>query len=554
MVEKCKKIEGDIAIFICQPVHDILSIIIQLSVIFEYTEFNIIFIPGETYDIIDFLIENDLDSRFNLYNYDIDMIPIDNDLISLEKKDNFRRIFLDKDITPINDLANSIIKLEACFGKIKHKYIKGAKAKIFNDLLTKKEKEANLKTKEEIFGMIVFDRSIDFITPLTSNYTYEGLIDDNYGINKGNIIIDESYFKEKIDTNNNYSNKRMLYSLSSNANEFSEFFSKIRCMHYLDANNYLNEVRKYFTGKTKEDNALKNLETMQKYIEEINRFMALYRGPIIINTKLMSKIINENIKDDNRIYKEKEMMFLFGNMPKNMDVFYSDYMSDKKDLIQLLNLMCIESLTLGGIKNYYSLKKDILYIYGFQKVFLLRDLESMELLKDKASSKKSEISYIQLCNKLGLINQNFSKEKITDCSYIYYGYCPIILRLIEIALRGRWNKMKDTITKMPGETLFPKDESEILKQNKKIKTIFIVFIGGVSYTEIEGIRFLNLYLKQLYDTSKEGFNSRVQLIIVTDEILNKRKIFNSLGKTFEQKYSYRKSFQDMENSHKKKKK
>ena len=138
-----KEIEEDIFIFICQPIHDILSLIIQLSVLFQYTEFNIIFIPGETYEITDFLIYNDLDYRFNIYNYNIDIIPIDNDLLSLEKENNFRKIYLEKDLSSINDLANNLIKLEACFGKVRHKYIKGSKAKLFNELLIKKEVESN---------------------------------------------------------------------------------------------------------------------------------------------------------------------------------------------------------------------------------------------------------------------------------------------------------------------------------------------------------------------------------------------------------------------------
>ena len=547
-----KIISEDFVLFICQPIQEILDIIIQLSIILNYTEFNIIFIPGETYDIIDFLSDNDLDSRFNIYSFNIDLIPLDNDLITLGKEDTIKQIYLNKDITPINDFVNSFIKLEACFGKIKNRYIKGMKAKLFNDLLIKKEKETNIKTNEEIFGMIVFDRSVDFITPLSTNYTYEGLIDDNYGINKGNIIIDESYFNDKEFKGQDYKCKKILYPLNSNANEF---FSKIRCMHYLDANKYLFEVKKYFSDKAKENDTKEvDLKKAQKILEEINIFLSLYRGPIIVNTKIMTKIIDENIKEENMVYREKERILLCGTVPKNLDIYYSDHMSDKKDLNKLLNLMCIESLTQNGIKNYYSLKRDILNIYGYQNLFILRDLESMELIKDKAYSKKPEISYEQICSKLNLINGKFNKENITDCSYIFHGYCPLILRLIEIALRGKWNKIKDVINKIPGETIFPSDESAILKQDQKIKTIFIVFVGGVSYTEIEGIRYINLKSKQLFDSSKEKINSRIQLIVVTDEILNKGRIFNNLGKKFEQKYSFKKCYNEIKEQENKKKK
>ena len=502
----------------------------------------IIFIPGETYELMEFLIDNDLQNKFNFYSFNIDLFPIDNDLISLEKDGSFRQIYLNKDISPINSFTNSFIKLEACFGKIKHRYIKGDKAKIFSDLLIEKEKESNLTLTEEILGMFVFDRSVDFVLPLISSESYEGIIDEIFGINKGNVILDESYLKEEKKTNDK-NNNRILYSLNSNRNEF---FSKIRCMNYLDANKYLFELRKYIGDKTNKENIKENdLEQFRKIIEDINRFVTLYRGPIIINTKIMAEIIDELIKDENKNFRNKEKILLGGNIPINLDLFYSDYMCDKKDLKKLIKLLCIESLTQGGIKDYNNIKRDILNIYGYQKIFLLRDLESIEFLKEKSSNKKQELSYQQICSKLNLINQNFSTEKINDCSYLYRGYCPIILRLIELALEARWNLMKDVITKLPGETQYPSDESEILNPIKKNNTIFVVFIGGVTYTEIEGIRYLNIKLKQMFEKNKDKNNNGLQLIIVTDEIINNKKIFDGSGKDLEQKYSYKKYYLDL---------
>ena len=531
-------------IFICQPKQEIFNIIYQISIVCSM-KFDIIFIPSETYELLEFLSDNDLNYRFNIYNFNIDLIPIDNDLISLEKDDNFRRIYLNKEISPINDFTNSFIKLEACFGKVKHRYIKGTKAKIFNDLLIEKEKEVNLGKTNEILGMFIFDRSVDFTLPLVSSESYEGLIDEIFGINKGNVILEESYFKEgkrKYDSNNNFK-ARLLYSLNSNRNEF---FSKIRCMNYLDANQYLFELRKYIGNKTNKENIKSNdFEEFRKILEEINNFVSLYRAPITINTKIMAEIINENIKDENKNFSNKERIFLGGNVPTNLELFYSDYMSERKDLSKLIKLLCIESLTQGGIKDYLNIKRDILNIYGYQKIFLLRDLESIEFLKEKGSRKKQEFTYQQICTKLNLINQKFTKENISDCSYLYRGYCPIILRLIELALQGKWNSMKDIISKLPGDTVFPSDESEILKPIKNNNTIFVVFVGGVTYTEIEGIRYLNIKLKQMFEKNKDKNISRIQLIIVADEIINNRKIFDGFGIKLEQKFSYKKCYLEL---------
>ena len=68
-------------------------------------------------------------------------------------------------------------------------------------------------------------------------------------------------------------------------------------------------------------------------------------------------------------------------------------------------------------------------------------------------------------------------------------------------------------------------------------------------------RFINRKLKLAFDKNKERDKNatRVQLIIVTTEILNKKKIFDSLGKEFEQSLSFKKLSKEIEDGQKKKK-
>ena len=54
--------------------------------------------------------------------------------------------------------------------------------------------------------------------------------------------------------------------------------------------------------------------------------------------------------------------------------------------------------------------------------------------------------------------------------------------------------------------------------NKKQNIIFVTFIGGVTYTEIQGIRFLNL------------INENFKFIIITNSIINHKKLLNSFEK------------------------
>ena len=544
-------------IFIIQPDRDVFQYSVLESYFFissMYTnvETNIIFVPGETYEIIEYMMNNDLTKKFKISNFNVDLLPIDNDLLSLEKENCFKEIYIDKNLTSISELANAFVKLETCFGKVKYKYIKGDLSKTFENLVLEKEKENNLKTNDEILGMIVLDRSVDFITALTTNYTYEGLIDDFFGINFGTIKLKESFVKDiSKQVKKKPEEKIVTYGLTSFVNNF---YSQIGYMHYLDVNQYLLRITDYYQKiATKDKEKAKiSLEDLEKTSNELKTYMIEVKEPLFANKNILYHIIT-NISDSKYIeYMRNEQILLTGELPTNLHLYYEDYISDKRDLNKILKLMVIESLTQDGIKNYNDIKRDILNIYGYRNIFVFRDLERLGWLKEKTYIKNiMEMNYEQLCEKLQLVNMNYNEKKVEDCSFVMSGFCPISLKLIERAVEGKWTKIQDIIKKLPGETTFPFDETEIAKPNKEVNTIFLVFIGGVTYTEIGGIRFLNRKFKEAYEKSTSKKPTRTQLIIITTGILSTKKIFNNLGKEFKNVYSMKQFYDQSQNPKKK---
>ena len=550
------QLKEEMVLYIIQPNKEVFSIILEsyflISSMFKGVEANIIFIPGESYEIIEYMMANDLIKNFKRFSFNIDLLPIDNDLLSLEKENCFREIYIDKNLTSISELANAFVKLESCFGKVKHRYMKGDNSKIFDDLVREKEKENDLKTTDEILGMIVLDRSVDFLTTVTTNYTYEGLIDDYFGINFGTIKIKESIIKDTSKQIKNTNTEKIItYSLTSFGNPF---YSRLGCMHYLDARQYLNNLYDYYqniatTDKSKVKSSFQDIE---KITSELKTYIAEIKEPLLVNKNILYKIIDSNLESEYLQYIKNEQLLLCGDFPSNLHLYYEDYICDKKDLNQILKLMVIESITQGGIQDYNSIKRDILNIYGYQNIFLFRDLEHLGWLNEKTYIKNLiELNYEQLCKKLELVKPNFNEQKVEDCSYAMGGFCPISLKLIEKAVEGKWNKIQDIIKKMPGEVSFPFDESEIVKPTKEVNTIFIVFIGGVTYTEIEGIRYLNRKFKEAYDKSSSKKPTRKQLIIVTTGILNSKKIFLNLGKDFKSIYSMKQFYEHTQKPKKK---
>ena len=123
-----ENVTEDIALFIIRPEKKIFNIIIQMHFMLKAMRpnlvENLIFIPGENHDIIEYMIQNNVYNEFNLETLNFDLIPIDIDLLSLERDNCIKEIYIDKNYISISDLSCALVKLETCFAKVKNKYIK----------------------------------------------------------------------------------------------------------------------------------------------------------------------------------------------------------------------------------------------------------------------------------------------------------------------------------------------------------------------------------------------------------------------------------------------
>ena len=540
-IEIVKQMKEKLVIYISRPNKDIVNIIAEIHFMLKTLKPNVIeyliFIPKENFDIIEYMSTNNMIPLSKIENFNVDLIPIDLDLLSLEREDNIKEIYIDKNYSSISDFANAVVKLETCFGKIKYKYIKGDLAQKFCDLMKEKEKENSLRLgKDEILGMVVFDRSVDFLTLMTTNYTCEGLIDENIGINLGRIKIKSNTLmaglnpKSNAKKNEKEVNKDIAYSLTSEKNNF---FCTISCMRHFDALKYIREIRNYYQqvlSKDKTGNSIFNSEG-EKNLKEISYFLTNLKDNLLQVENIINYVVEVLFETEHRRYIGKEQPLLSGGFPEDLHDYYDEFLYGKKDLDTLIKLMIIESLTQNGVQGYQKLKREILNIFGFQKIFLFRDLEVLGWLKEKQSSLKNlknitDFSYSQIYEKFELLNENYSPEVINDCSYVLNGYCPLSLKIIEKAVKGQWNTIIENLKKIPGATSYPENESVISNPVNDKNIILIAFVGGVTYTEIEAIRLLNRVFKEEY---LQGKRKQTQFIILTTSILNSKKVLKNLG-------------------------
>ena len=455
----------------------------------DLKKFHIIFIPKISGECHNFINNSKYKKYFNSHILNIDIYQIDKEILSLENNNAFRDIYLENNLNNLSALARSIIKYETVFGKIKYKYSKGFYSKRLIEILNREEEKLNnagnaLNNEDETLACFIFDRNIDMITPMCTNWIYEGVLDDFIGIDFNTMMSVDSKILDK-DKKNNI----IKIDLSSK----DKFYTNIK-----DFN--LGKIRNVFPEKMAE----LNKENKEKLTKE---------------KKIEKNFLNNHINILEYITKKQvtPIFKFYYNFEKILFDFIDDEMSKKADEYNLLRILCLECAIRSGIKNKIleQIKKDFLNIYGYDKLFLLKNLEKVGLLKVP----DNQNFYNEANKKLQLIFGNVDLNEPNDTSYAYIGYTSILIRLLERGIqRGGWNGIREVLKKIPGDSNFPTDESDIFGNKMEKQFILVVFIGGITYGELASIRLMN----------KKNRNKK--FIVVTTGIINSKKIFESLKK------------------------
>ena len=469
-------------------------------------EFHLIFIPKINNECNDYIMNSYYFEMYTfIHNLGIDIYPLDYDLMSLEEDNIIKEIYIDKNYNILQTLCKSYLKFETVFGKIKNKYYIGENAFKLNNLIKKEELNYSFENDSNFICSIIFDRNIDFITPLCTVNTYEGLLDEHFGIKFNQIKVESTFFVRK-------EKKDFIKIDLSNKNKF---YTMIKDYNFIRLNLFLHRKIRYFKNLINEGKEIKELSKVSENLMKVKKMNE--EKPYLEDNITLSGIISEKL--NNPIYKlyfKNEQNILSLNPPKILNEFYENEIYKKNPPFNILKLFCLESLTQNGIKskNYDNFKKDFFQIYGFEHLILWNNLEKLKILKKY--DKYSNFNFEKISNELNLIIENINLLEADDASYPYNGYCPIIIRLIEKGIKNGFSKIKDMINMLSDINFFGLDDKVLLK-NKEKKFILLIFIGGITYGEIASIRYLNETL-QFY-----------KFVILTTNIINIKKIFDEIS-------------------------
>ena len=466
----------------------------------------------------------------NYYDFDLSKFVLDYDIISMEDKQCFKELFLFKFSDCIDNLANMLINFQEIFGRIKNKYTIGENSKILSELLDRKENEGFLTNDKnainsQILACFLIDRNIDYITPMCSEFTYEAMLHKNFGLFFNKMKIDNNITKvKKKEDPKNLTNKNKTKEdiVTINLSHDDRLYQLIKSFNFDKLRLFLSRRLQYQEDllKTMKSNNQKKFdaESINKDVITIKE-MNLERPQLFMHINLTNYLLGLSSAPRAKRRLQLEQTLLSGDKDciELLHDYYDMEMTRKGDPYELMKLFCLENLVLGGVKGKYydSFKNDFLLTYGQKLFFLFKNLEELKILNKDGKSK----SYQILLEKLNLINFNVDINNPTDTSFVFGGFSPISIRLIENALKKGFAPIqKDILKNISNDFSFPSDETQVINPVGDNNFILLVFIGGITYSEIEAIRFLN---------KSEEF-SKYKFLIITTNVINAKSFFDEI--------------------------
>eukprot|EP00301_Raphidiophrys_heterophryoidea_P006293 c12553_g1_i2.p1 GENE.c12553_g1_i2~~c12553_g1_i2.p1 ORF type:complete len:267 (-),score=73.02 c12553_g1_i2:20-820(-) len=206
--------------------------------------------------------------------------------------------------------------------------------------------------------------------------------------------------------------------------------------------------------------------------------------------------------------------------------YIEECINKQEPLHKVLRLLCLASLMQSGLKTkqFDFFRREILHTYGYSTLFTLHALEKLGLLKQ--NDNRSNWSNIRKAFRL--VVDDVDEENPTDASYVYSGYCPLVARLVELALKpGGWRAADEALKTIPGPTVETTQRTTDPYTGTELKPVkqgltLVCFIGGCTSTEMSAIRFLSKQDENQYD-----------FLFATTSITNGSKLIDSVAQEIE---------------------
>ena len=520
-------------------------------------EFTIIWTPRRSRVSDMVLEEHNVLGEATITEFRLSFIPLEPDVLSLELEDSFSDLFLRKDPTSVFASAQALMLLQKQYGLFPRILGKGDNAKRLADMLQRMRSEEDVNASSDpnnayltsfgltpsslIENLIVIDREVDFPTVLSTQLTYEGLIEENFTIANNQTEVDSSILGgAPVPSQQNgttqaptAATKRKLQLDSSD-----KLYPSLRDANFATIGPTLNRTARRLQSDQQEIHKQdQSMADLRSFVSKLPTYQA-EQASLKIHTSVAEEIMKVTRTEVFGRMLEVQQNLLAGSDPSAVHENIEELIARDVPLKTVLRLLCLESCLSNGIRSrdLETFKRHVLHAYGYQHILTLANLEKLGLLIPRESHRgylnpiagaagQSATDWNAVRKSLQLWVDEVKEVDPDDIAYVFSGYAPLSVRLVQCILQKShlyslinpksassaptgtgWKGFEDILARMRGATVDVTQKGSDADASHARKTLrgskegpkvsIVFFLGGVTYAEIAALRFVSEKLQE----------------------------------------------------------
>ncbi|KAF7302551.1 hypothetical protein HMN09_00889600 [Mycena chlorophos] len=552
--------------------------------------YTLLLVPRESTLVTRILEEEGVLGDVRISSYGLQFIPIADDVVSLEHDTAFKEIWVDGDETIVYDSAQALLTLEKLYGLFPRIVGKGDAAARLATLLTRPLASTDSSTPEtlqsesdKIDSLVILDRRVDMVTPLLTQLTYEGLVDELIGIKNSHVELPVSLLTPPpppgsapaASTSAPQPGLKKVEAKKKHhlTTATDPLLGELRDLNFSSVGKRLNRVARRLEEDYKGRHQAKTVAQLRDFVGKLGGLQSEHQA-LRLHTGLSELLVPLTRTDIFNKTLEIQQNLLASYEVNSQVAAIEDLIAQGADMQTVLRLLCLASLTTGGIKpkTLENLKREILQAYGYNHLPLLLSLSEAPLnilipnpLPANSPLLATKYPFTGLRKSLRLLIDDTPEaldEVENDISFVYSGYAPISVRLVQcVAQKGGvlsnpaerekekgdkqaqpqikaqahpiagWRGFEDVLATIPGQTVdivqsgkggasaLTAPMASLLRPLQKPTTTVVFFFGGCTYTEIAAIRWVGRQ------------NRGRRFLVATTGIISGNSLFESISGT-----------------------
>ncbi|KAK7202889.1 Sec1-like protein [Myxozyma melibiosi] len=530
-------------------------------------DFNVFLYPRKMLSIEKVFEEEGVLGDVTISEWNLGFIPLEEDLLSIELPEaGYKGMYLHGLPTTVNFSAIALNALQKQYGIYPRIIGKGAQAKKLCDQLIRMRAEAQSSSSADSAAtewakgetsafdqLVVIERQTDMVTPLMTQLTYEGLIDEVFGIKNSQAEVPSTLFtasNPKLPANGgapsivsttpiNEQRKTRKVVLDGH----DTLYASLRDLNFAVVGTTLNKFARKLNEDYEERHQAKTVSQIKDFVSKLGGLQAEHQS-LRLHTNLAEEIMNRTQTEFfNRALEVQQNMVASGLDTSTLNQTIEELIVRGVSLDIVLRLLAIECLTSGGMKEkeLANFKRLIFLQYGYEHILTLNALTKLDLIfqrGSKTSANATTLQFSSLRKNMRLIVDDVNEQAPDDVAYVYSGYAPLSIRLVQYVIQKRalgtkistlggsgWRGAEDILRGIPGDVFdqVQKPDEKSIKTKvlqaarKEVKrTVAVFFLGGITFTEIAALRFI-----------ARQESERRKILILTTGIIDGRDIMKT---------------------------